>query len=159
MSLASASALAPSFDAPSTRHECPESEPATLDRGALERSTSRLDYLRRARPFEHLSPGVRSEYLRDYGMHVRAHGYRVGCDAFEVRPDVEVGDAVETAAELLRGVIATLELLETDRDAPPPHREVCGACATLARQAGGALAIIAASIGTREDDRASSRNT
>ena len=102
------------------------------------------EVLRRSRPFVHLSRHARGELLREYGMHSHVPENRSGTDAFEVREDIEVGDAFETATRLLRGVVAMLEMLEVAPDVPRIHRDVCGACASLGRQADGALAVIAA---------------
>src|SRR5882762_2103007 len=95
---------------------------------------------RLATPFAHLSRSARLDYLREYGMHDGAEAFRVGADAFEIRNDVEVGDACETAAQLLRALIGSLEVLAMAPDTSMLQKDACSGCAFLARQAAGALA-------------------
>ncbi len=107
--------------------------------GAVERWRS-------ARPFASLTHSERAGYLRDYGMHGRAAECRIGADAFDVRADIEVGDAFETTAQLLRGLIGSLEVLVTSPDVPAIHRDAIHACLFLARQSVGTFAVIGAAI-------------
>ena len=101
---------------------------------------------RRSTPFAHLSASARADYLREYGMHDGIAAFRVGTDAFEVRSDIEVGDACETAAQLLRALIGTLEVLSVSPDTSALQKDACSACAFLAKQTAGALAVIAAGV-------------
>jgi hypothetical protein len=101
---------------------------------------------RRSTPFAHLSPRARAAYLHEYGMHSAAADHRIGPDAFEIRSDIQAGDACETAAQLLRALIGTLEVLATTPDTSPLQQDACSGCLFLARQAAGALAVLGAGV-------------
>lgn len=104
------------------------------------------DLWRQSRPFAQLPPTTRLAYLHEHGMHGDAPTSRIGPDAYDIRPDTEVGDACETAAQLLRALIATLEVLSVAPDASSTHSDACAGCVFLARQAAGAIAVIAAGV-------------
>lgn len=97
-----------------------------------------------AKPFASLSVEDRARFLRECGMLGPEPGCLTGTDAFDVRPELTVGDACETAVQLLRGVIGSLEVLAIAPDLPPIYRDAISACAFLARQVAGAMAVIAA---------------
>jgi hypothetical protein len=99
-----------------------------------------------ASPFAAMPPGRRMAYLREYRMHSDALEYRVGADAFDVRSDVTIADASETATQLLRGLIGSLDILASAPDASPTHRDALAGCAFLARQLAGTLAVIGAGV-------------
>jgi len=102
--------------------------------------------LRAARPFASLPSAKRLEQLRLSGMHSPARDDRLGCDAFDIRADVSVGDACETVDQILRQLQGTLELMGCSDCTNRSLKESCGACASLARQASGALAVIKAAV-------------
>jgi len=102
--------------------------------------------VRLARPFASLSEAARLEQLRLSGMHGPAFDHRIGCEAFEVRADLTVGDACETVDQLLKQVHGTLDLLVTSGNLQPGQAESCAACAVLAKQASGALAVVKAAV-------------
>jgi hypothetical protein len=89
-------------------------------------------------------------------MHDTGSSSRLGADAFQLRDDVTVADAFETAALLLRGVIASIELIELSGGGSRLHRDACSACATLVRQVGGAVAVIEAAA-MQIDDKGTKR--
>jgi len=99
---------------------------------------------RSSTPFARLSPTERAEALRSSGMHGWAPECRVGSDAYEMRDDVTVSDACETAAQLLRALVASLEGLSMSLDASALHRDALSGCVFIARQAAGALAVVQA---------------
>jgi hypothetical protein len=79
-------------------------------------------------------------------MHAPSFDERTGCDAFEVRADLNVGDTSETVDPLLKQVHGTLDVLAMSGDPQPLHSESCAACAVLAKQASGALVVVRAAV-------------
>jgi len=97
---------------------------------------------RSSTPFARLAEPVRADALRAYGMYGWARENRVGSDAYGMRDDVTVSDACETAAQLLRALIASLEAAGMSLGSSPLHRDVLMGCVFMARQAAGALAVV-----------------
>lgn len=132
--MAGSSSPAPTrLHAPASRTSCPT--PLSLS-----------ESWRASRPFAVLSAEARLDYLREYGMHGEASAFRVGIDAFEIRGDIEVGDACETAAQLLKALIGSLDMLAIAPDTSSSRSHAVAGCALLAKQVGGALAVIAAGV-------------
>ena len=97
-------------------------------------------------PFASPSTADRLEQLRRSGMYAPCFDHRIGCDAFDVRPDLNVADACETVGQLLKQLQGTLDVLAASGDMQWMHAESCSACALLAKQAGGALAVVKAAV-------------
>jgi len=97
---------------------------------------------RSSTPFARLAEPARADALRAYGMYGWARENRVGSDAYTMRDDVTVSDACETAAQLVRALIASLEGASMSLESSPLHRDVLMGCVFLARQAAGALAVV-----------------
>ena len=129
-----------------TSSASPSLTPTDSDTSRRPTNPSYSEAWRRSTPFAHLTPSVRADYLREYGMHDGSAAFRVGADAFEIRSDIEVGDACETAAQLLRALLGSLEVLAASPDTTALQKDACSACAFLARQTAGALAVIAAGV-------------
>lgn len=119
-------------------------EPATSPRPASGPELS--EAWRQVQPFAALPHSARLAWQRESGMHGDAGTSRIGTDAFEIRQDLTVGDACETAAQLLKAIIGALDVLAVAPDAAAPHQHALAGCAFLARQVAGSFAVIAASL-------------
>jgi hypothetical protein len=100
------------------------------------------DMLHGRQPFSNLSASEIADRMRRFGMHSPAQESRVGCDAFEIRHDVGLGDACETLAERLRQVMGILDFLACAGGLQEIHRSAVMACCTLSQEAGAVLSVI-----------------
>ena len=113
--------------------------------------------LRACRPFAAMPEANRHESLRAIGMYSPRPGFFFGADNFDVRPEVDVGTALESATTMLKNMAGTLDMALADMDQDLLSSQAVSGALMLARQALGLLAVVEAVVwrprGERTDEQ------
>lgn len=87
------------------------------------------------------------KHLSTHGMYPPAAAARQGVAAFGVRPDVTLGDVLETVSSLLRQADAVASAIACDANAEPDHANAADAISHLLQQARGLHSLVLPVVG------------